>query len=56
MKMTIAQFQTHVYADKEKNTEVLPSLFEKAATAGADLICLPEMFWLQHIGCSRFLR
>ena len=44
MKMTVVQFQTKVYADKEKNIEVLTPLFEKAAEAGADLICLPEMF------------
>ena len=43
-KMTVAQLQTHVYADKEKNLEVLELLFEKAVAEGADLICLPEMF------------
>ena len=44
MKMTVAQLQTQVYAEKEKNIEVLAPLFEKATAAGADLICLPEMF------------
>ena len=44
MKMTVAQLQTHVYADKEKNIEVLAPLFEQAVEAGADMICLPEMF------------
>ena len=44
MKMTVAQLQTHVYADKDKSIEVLSPLFEKAAAQGADLICLPEMF------------
>ncbi|MBQ7800808.1 MAG: carbon-nitrogen hydrolase family protein [Oscillospiraceae bacterium] len=43
-KMTIAQLQTHVYADKEKNLDLLAPMFERAAAGGADLICLPEMF------------
>lgn len=43
-KMTVAQIQTHVYADKEKNIDVLPRMFEKSVAGGADLICLPEMF------------
>lgn len=43
-EMTVAQLQTHVYADKEKNIDVLELLFERAVAGGADLICLPEMF------------
>ena len=42
--MTIAQLQTHVYSDKEKNLAVLPQYLEKAKKADADLVCLPEMF------------
>lgn len=44
MKLTIAQLQTMVYADKEKNIDVLAPLFQNAVNAGADFICLPEMF------------
>lgn len=42
--MTVAQLQTHVYADKEMNLKALPALFKEAKEAGADLICLSEMF------------
>lgn len=42
--MTVAQFQTPVYADKEKNIDMLAPLLEKAVDAGADFVCLPEMF------------
>lgn len=43
-KMTVAQLQTHVYAEKEKNLTQLAPLIEKAVSMGADLVCLPEMF------------
>lgn len=42
--LTIAQLQTPVHADKEKNLEHLIPLMEQAKAAGADVICLPEMF------------
>lgn len=42
--MTVVQLQTHVYRDKEKNLAALPKLFEDAKQAGADFVCLPEMF------------
>lgn len=42
--MTVAQLQTKVWAEKEKNLSALSSLFKKAADSGADFICLPEMF------------
>ncbi len=43
-KITIAQLQTNVSADKMANIDALAPLFEQAVAAGADLICLPEMF------------
>lgn len=43
-QMTIAQLQTHVYTDKQKNIDALPPLMEEAVKQGADFICLPEMF------------
>lgn len=43
-KMTVAQLQTSVFADKEKNLEQLTPLMEKVTAAGADFVCLPEMF------------
>lgn len=42
--MTVAQLQTHVYADKEKNLAALSALLEEAKKAGADFVCLSEMF------------
>jgi len=42
--MTVAQLQTHVYADKKKNLSALPALLSQAKDAGADFVCLPEMF------------
>lgn len=42
--MTVAQLQTHVYADKQKNLDALPPLLAEAKKSGADLVCLPEMF------------
>ena len=43
-KMTVVQLQTPVHADKEKNLTQLTPLMEKAVEAGADFVCLPEMF------------
>ena len=42
--LTVAQLQTRVYAQKETNLSLLDGLFCQAKDAGADMICLPEMF------------
>ena len=42
--LTVAQLQTRVYAQKENNLSSLDGLFRQAKDAGADVICLPEMF------------
>lgn len=42
--MTIAQLQTHVYTQKEKNISALRPLLTEACSKNADVICLPEMF------------
>ena len=42
--LTVAQLQTRVYAQKENNLSPLDGLFCQAKDAGADMICLPEMF------------
>lgn len=42
--LTVAQLQTHVYADKMKNVEMLVPLLRQARECHADIICLPEMF------------
>ena len=42
--MTVAQLQTHVYTEKEKNLTALLPLIERALEEKADIVCLPEMF------------
>ena len=42
--LTVAQLQTQVYTQKENNLSPLDGLFCQAKDAGADMICLPEMF------------
>lgn len=43
-RLTVAQLQTIVHAEKEKNLEALRPLLKQAKEQGADLVCLPEMF------------
>lgn len=43
-QMTVVQLQTHVYAEKKKNIEMLSPLMEQARQLGADVVCLSEMF------------
>ncbi|MCI8512780.1 MAG: carbon-nitrogen hydrolase family protein [Lachnospiraceae bacterium] len=43
-KLTVAQLQTQVYADKKKNLDMLTPLLWQAKQYKADLVCLPEMF------------
>ena len=42
--LTVAQLQTQVSDQKENNLSPLDGLFRRAKDAGADVICLPEMF------------